>query len=88
MKAYKGFDKNMQCRGFQFREDETFHEEKAKLCEAGFHACEAPLDVFKYYAPANSVYHEVELGNVSDEREDDSKVCAKMIKVGAEINVL
>lgn len=88
MKAYKGFDKNLQCRGFQFREGETYHEDEAKLCKAGFHACEVPLDVFKYYAPANSVYHEVELENVSGEREDDSKVCAKTIKVGAEISVL
>ena len=78
----------MQCRGFQFREGETYHEDEAKLCKAGFHACEAPLDVFKYYAPAGSVYHEVELENVSDKREDDSKMCAKTIKVGAEINVL
>ena len=78
----------MQCRGFQFREGETYHEDEAKLCKAGFHACKAPLDVFKYYAPANSVYHEVELENVSCEREDDSKVCAKTVKVGAEINVL
>ena len=31
MKAYKGFDKNMQCRGFQFREGETYHEDEAKL---------------------------------------------------------
>ena len=88
MKAYKGFDKNMQCRGFLFREGETYHEDKAKLCEAGFHACEAPLDVFRYYAPADSVYREVELENVSDESEDGSKMCAKTIKVGGEISIL
>ena len=88
MKAYKGFNEDMQCRGFQFREGETYHEDEAKLCKTGFHACEAPLDVFKYYAPANSVYHEVVLEDTSVERKDDSKVCAKTIKVGGEINIL
>lgn len=54
MKAYKGFDKNMRCRGFQFEEGKTYEAEKAKLCEWGFHACLRPLDVFYHYAPANS----------------------------------
>ena len=89
MKAFKGFDQNMQCRGFQFKEGETFHEEKADLCHCGFHACEVPLDVFNYYAPGmGSIYREVELEDVCDNRRsDDSKVCAKTIKIGAEIGI-
>ena len=51
MKAYKGFDKDMKCRGFQFKEGETYEEPEAKLCEKGFHACEAPLGVMEYYPP-------------------------------------
>ena len=61
MKAYKGFNKDMTCRGFQFKEGETYIEDKAELCRNGFHACERPLDIFAYYSPAESVYHEVEL---------------------------
>ena len=88
MKAYKGFNKDMTCRGFQYEEGKTYHEDSAHMCESGFHACEDPLDCFKYYAPANSVYHEVELDDVSDEREDsDSKICGKTIKIGARLDI-
>ena len=87
MKAYKGFDKDLKCRGFQFEVGKEYEEECAELCECGFHACENPIDVLKYYGPASSVYHEVELDGVSDEREEDSKVCARKIKVGAELKL-
>ena len=87
MKAYKGFNKDMTCRGFQFEEDKTYHEENADLCHSGFHACENPLDCFGYYAPGQSVFHEVELDDVSDQRGDDSKICGKTIKIGAELDV-
>ena len=89
MKAYKGFDKNMQCRGFQFEEGKTYHEDEAELCKRGFDACENPLDVFGYYTPGkNSIYREVELEDVSEEwNSDDTKVCAKTIKIGAKLDV-
>ena len=87
MKAYKGFNADMTCRGFQYKEGETYHEDLAELCHKGFHACEYPLDVLAYYPPNSSVYHEVELEEVSDEREDDSKVCAKTIRVGARMDI-
>lgn len=53
MKVYKGFDKDLTCRGFKYEIGETYEEENADLCSAGFHACEAPLDVFGYYAPGS-----------------------------------
>lgn len=88
MKAYKGFKRDMTCRGFQYEEGKTYVEEKAELCKSGFHACENPLDTFGYYSPGESVYHEVELDDVSDERtEEDTKVCAKKIKIGAKLDV-
>ena len=88
MKAYKGFDENMSCRGFQFEEGKTYHEEKAKLCGSGFHACESPLDVFNYYRPGEkSIYREVELEDLTDEHDDDSKRCGKTIKIGAAIGI-
>ena len=88
---YKGFDKDMKCRGFQFEEGKTYETDEAKLCEKGFHACECPLDVFNYYAPLDDKcniqkFHEVTLEGVSPERKEDSKVCAKKITVGAELN--
>lgn len=88
IKAYKGFDKNMQCLGFQFAESETYHEETAKLCESGFHACEMPLDVLNYYAPGDgSIYREVTLDEVTDETSNDSKRCAKTITIGKELGI-
>ena len=87
MKAYKGFNKDMTCQGFQYEEGKTYTEEKADLCNSGFHACLAPLDTFSYYAPADSVYHEVELEEVSDKRDNDSKICGKVIKIGAKLDV-
>ena len=91
MKAYKGFNPDMTCRGFQYEEGKEYETETADLCNAGFHACEAPLDVFGYYPPCNdegkqNKFHEVELDEVSEQRGDDTKVCAKKIKIGAELN--
>ena len=87
IKAYKGFNKDMTCRGFQFEEGKEYHEEEAVLCKSGFHACENPLDCFKYYTPNNAVYHEVELDELSDKKSNDSKICGKYIKIGARLNV-
>jgi len=87
MKAYKGFNTDMTCRGFQFEEGKEYHEDRAELCESGFHACENPLDCFCYYKPGKSVYHEVELEDVSAKSSDDSKICGKTIRIGARLSV-
>ena len=88
MKAYKGFDKNMQCRGYQFAEGGTYvHDGPLSLCKSGFHACEDPLDCMAYYDPCESVYHEVDADGVSDERGDDTKIVCKKIKIGARIGI-
>ena len=87
MKAYKGFNKDMTCRGFQFEEGKAYHEDTAVLCDCGFHACLDPLDCFEYYDPCDSVYHEVEIDNVSEQRENDTKVVAKDIKIGSRLSI-
>ena len=87
MKAYKGFTKDLKCRNFQFEEGIIYEENEAKLCEKGFHACEDPIDCFSYYSPSDSVYHEVELEDVADEKEVDSKRVGKKIKIGARLSV-
>ena len=87
MKAYKGFKKDMTCRGFQFEEGKAYHADTAVLCHCGFHACLDPLDCLGYYDPCDSVYHEVEIDNVSEQREDDTKVVAKDIKIGSRISI-
>ena len=89
MKMYKGFDKDLKCRDFQYEIGKTYEEPTAELCEKGFHACEYPLDVFTYYAPGNmSRYCEVDLDEVSDKKSsEDSKRCGKKIAVKAEIGI-
>ena len=86
MKAYKAFNKDMTCRGFQFEEGKEYQEDKAELCKSGFHACLNPLDCWNYYDIFDSEIHEVELDEVSSERREDTKVCGKKIKIGARLS--
>ena len=85
-KFYKGFNEDLTCRGFQYEEDKTYTEDNADLCNCGFHACEDPLDCFSYYEPQSSQFREVLLEGISDQHEDDSKVCAKTITIGARLS--
>ena len=88
MKAYKGFDKDMTCRGFQYKEGGEYTEDRAKVCERGFHACENPLDCFAYYHPSEgSVFHEVELGGDISRGGDDTKCAATKIRIGARVTL-
>lgn len=86
MKAYKGFNKDMTCRGFQYEIGKAYETDAADLCSSGFHACENPLDCFSYYAPATSRYCEVEIEDNGQRSPEDSKVVGKKIKIGAELS--
>ena len=57
---YKGMDKDMKCRGFQYEVGKEYETEHAEVCETGFHAYEYPLDVFNYYPPAGGKFVEAE----------------------------
>ena len=85
-KFYKGFNEDLTCRGFQYEEGKTYEEQEADLFRKGFHACEDPLDCFGYYAPNSSQFREVVLDGISDQRENDSKVCAKKITIGVRLS--
>ena len=90
MKAYKAFNQDMTCRGFQYEECKTYElpeGQEAKLCERGFHACERPVDVLSYYDAGKSVVHEVEVDGVDPKRDIDTKLCASRIHIGARLNV-
>lgn len=91
IKAYKGFKKkDMTCNGFQYEEGKEYQAEgKIELCKNGFHACKDPLDCFRYYPPATSVFHEVEQdGEIYNNRNgDDSKTVSSQIKIGANIGI-
>ncbi len=90
MKVYKATDKDMKCRGLQYEIGKTVESEgPLSLCNNGLHACEAPLELFDYYSPADgSRYFEAEADDVSQERsENSSKIVAKKLTLGAEIGI-
>ena len=84
--AYKGFNKDMTCRDFQYEQGKEYiHNGDIKVCNKGFHACENPIEAFSYYAPGNSVYHQVEQSGEIVKHED--KTCSSKIKIGARIDI-
>ena len=87
IKTYKGFNKDMTCRGFQYEEGKEYAEESVEVCDHGFHACEYPLDCLGYYSPSESVYHEVEQSGEIQKHSEDTKVASTKIKIGAEISI-
>ena len=92
VKAYKGFNKHMQCtlngKIFQYEIGKEYKEDKVDLCHCGFHACENPLDVLSYYNNIDDKFCEVELDKIDPNRNKDSKICGKKIKIGIEIGFL
>ena len=87
MKCFKGFDKDLKCRDFQYEIGKEYTEEKADICNYGFHVCEFPMDVFGYYHPSDSRYCEVDLEENDQKSSDDSKRVGKKISVKAEIGI-
>ncbi len=88
VQTFKGFERDWKCRGFQFAVGGTFvHEGKVKACEGGFHACEYPLDVFRYYPPSTSVYAATEQSGDISRHAEDTKVASRTIKVLGEIGI-
>ena len=88
IKGYKGFDKNMKCRGFQYETGKDYqHDGKISCCHSGFHFCINPFDVLAYYAPVNSRFCEVEGSGESAKDDNDTKVSVSNLHVGLEIGL-
>ena len=88
MKSYKGFDKNLKCRDFQYEIGKEYEMDgEIKVCSRGFHACESPFDVFGHYTMIDSRFCEVEQdGNISKE-DRGTKICSSKIKIKAELKL-
>ena len=87
MKTYKGFNKDMTCKGKQYEIGKMYEEEDAKTCEYGMHSCEYPLDCFRYYDPAHSVFCETEADGKIDKDAVDTKIASTKLKIGAKLNI-
>ena len=88
IKSYKAFDKNMQCRNFQYEVGKEYEMDgEIKCCNRGFHACKYPMEVWDYYDILNSRYAEVEQSGKIDEEENSTKVCSSHIKIKAELKL-
>ena len=86
--AYKGFDKNLKCRDFQYEVGKEYEMDgDIKCCERGFHACESPLEVFDHYDMLTSRFAKVEQSGDIDKEENTTKVCSSKIKVKAELKL-
>ncbi|EDV5805190.1 hypothetical protein AC840_001963 [Salmonella enterica subsp. enterica serovar Braenderup] len=87
--TFKGFNKDLKCRDFQFEIGKTFHHDgKVEACGSGFHACECPFDVFSYYSPADSRFAETISFGITDREEDgDTKIASASITIKAELTL-
>ena len=86
--AYKGFNQDWTCRGYQYEIGKTYeHKGDVKACESGFHACEYPLDVLSYYRPAVSKFAVVKMSGETSKDSDDTKIASAKITIETEINL-
>ena len=88
IKSYKAFDKNMQCRGFQYEVGKEYEMDgEIKCCERGFHACKSPMEVWDHYDMLNSRFAEVDQSGKIEEEENSTKICSSRIKIKAELKL-
>ena len=88
VKGFKGFDKKLKCRDYQFEIGKTFvHKGEVKACHSGFHFCENPIDVLHYYSTGNSRFCEVEGSGEVSKDSSDSKVAVSELHIKAEITL-
>ena len=84
--AYKGFNSDLTCRGFQYKIGEKYIcNERIIFCEKGFHACNEPLDVLNYYSDTDSRYCIVEQSGLIG--GDNIKQVSSEIKIIKEIGL-
>ena len=83
MIAYKGFEKGLVCRGYQFEQGKTSKTDAANCAQNGFHAAENPLDTFSYYPDIrSSEYWMVRCSGDMHEDGVDSKIsCTELTPI-------
>ena len=87
MKAYKIFEYDWTCKGFQYEvgKEYTF-DGKIEICKNGFHACTKIEDCFKYYKAVSwNKLAEIEILGEYKTDSEDSKIVTNKIKILREI---
>jgi hypothetical protein len=88
--TYKGTDKDMKCRGFQYEIGKKVESDGAIRCGGkGFHSCEVPMDVFSYYSPTsgNRFFKCEASGRADKEKGADSKIASSELELKTEIGI-
>ena len=87
--AYKGFDENLCCRGFQYEIGKEYeYTGDIKCCKSGFHACSNPFDVLDYYGiDGKNRFCEVEQSGIMEISKDKTKNVSSKIRINAEIGI-
>ena len=86
--AYKGFDRNLKCRDFQYEVGKEYEMNgEIKCCKRGFHACKSPMEVWDHYDMLNSRFAKVEQFGTIDRENNSTKVCSSRIKIKAELKL-
>ena len=91
IKGYKGFDKDLKCRDFQYEVGKEYSTDKAVACNTGFHYCENPMNVLGFYTPCGDTGNPNRFCEVEGSGEFDTpnydKICCTHLKVKAEIGL-
>jgi len=92
--AYKGFDKDLKCRDFQYEVGKKYEMEGDIICcVKGFHACENPFDVLDHYSmfddngKPNRFCVVEQSGTLDKDNDNSTEVASSKIKVKAELKL-
>ena len=91
LEVFKGTDKDMKCHNdFQYELGKTVTDDDAIRCgNKGFHSCEAPFDVLRYFGLRNgNRFFRAEAGGKIDRMgANDSKLASSELTLRAEIGL-
>ena len=90
MRAYKGFSHDLTARmgngRYQYEVGKTYKTDEARCASTGFHCCEEPLEVLRWYSQQNDRYCIVEAGG--DIHEDGTnRISCTEIEIVKEITL-
>ena len=86
IKGFKGFEKDLTCRGFQYEVGKTYEmEDDIEICSKGFHFCKKFWSVNDYYNFSNDSYRYCEIEALGKVIDEDNKSVTNKIKIVREI---